>query len=194
MSKILGDRKKEPYYIVRNKLILSQHISDLDIISLIMDMLLKKNNIIIKYNKGGIFRSLKLLKINLFLYKLIKQEIEELLGFQISKKEKDASYSLIEINSIGYFLKNFTIQDTSNSEMIMSFDDFCLCEPYDKNDKTGEYKIISTSEDKYVKYDSVCGLDILLILAIKLYGLKCKKISKKNREMLKIKGTPVIAC
>ncbi|MFB5622808.1 MAG: hypothetical protein ACE5RH_02325, partial [Nitrosarchaeum sp.] len=74
------------------------------------------------------------------------------------------------------------------------YDDFCLCEPCHENNKTEKYEIISIHKDKYLNYDYACGLDILLVIAIKLYGLKCKKISKSNREMLKIRGTPIIAC
>ena len=197
------NQKKEPYYIVRNKLIISRYLSDLRIIDLIINMLLYQSCIVIKYNKGGVFRSLKILKINLFLYKLIKHEIEDLLGFQISKKEKDAYYSLSEIYSIGYFLRDFTIQDATTPNIIISFDDFCLCDDQyavsnniSKNNTSNiekKYKIISVNSDTYVKYDSTCGLDILLILAIKLYGLKCKKISKMNREKLKIKGIQTIS-
>ncbi len=200
-------KKMQPYYIIQRKIILSTCISDLTIVDKIIDFL--KDSLIIKYNKGGITRSLKLINITQEIYQEIKREVEDLLSFRISSKEKDNFYSIDEVKAIGSFLKNIVIvcdikdivrddnnetmrDDAATTENNISYEDFCLCD-YSSDSK---FKIMAAStndpEKSYAKYDSVCGFDILLILMMELYRLKCKKISKKNRDILKFKGVKQI--
>ena len=198
----IKNNKLEPYYIIEKKIIISKHIKcpyNSFVANIILDFL--EDELIIIYDKGGISRSLKLVKIDYHTYLYLKNITESLLGFNVSDRGKDYLYSVDEIKIIGSYLNNIILShlklDSLNKiNYHINYEEFQLCE-YSKD---SIFKIIDieTLNDQnfkqynYVKYDSICGLDILLILMNKLYGVLCVKISLNKRNFLKDMGVKEI--
>ena len=180
------------YCIVQRKIILSKYLPS-DLVNIIMKFL--KDNIILIYNKGGISRSLYLTQTNFEMYNQMETEINNLLGFKLSSKDRNSLYTIDEIISISTFFKDMKLlkEITSSPETnIINYKEFYLCD-HKKNDK---FKIKGLTQydnqSSYVKYDSICGLDLLLMIMIIMYNIICRKASKTKRDKLKSKGSKEI--
>jgi hypothetical protein len=124
------------------------------------------------------------MNIDLFLFTKFKLATEKLIGFKLSQKNMDYMYSKENLDMIKVYcnkkiLDIFLIDEQNNDIM---YDELCMMDVPPEN----KYKInkLVTCKVK-IKYDCVCGMDILLILMQNIYDIKYKKISKKTRLQLK---------
>jgi len=185
---ISKNKNREQYYILLTKIHLFPSIPDIDSVGIISDYMYSDNCIVIKC-KNRIFRSLKIMDIDYFLFNKIRLTIETLIGFTLSQKKIDYGYSKDELDVIKLYgngrIDNIVLTNAKDEEIEIMYDELCMMDiPPDS-----EYKIIRlvTSGVK-VKYDYVCGMDIMLILMKNIYDIRYKKITKKTREKLKEDG------
>jgi len=181
------NKNQEPYYTLLTKIHLLLFIPDIDSVDIISDYMYSGNCIVVKC-KNRIFRSLKIIDIDFFLFNKIRLTIEKLIGFNLSQKKIDYGYSKDELDVIKLYgngkINNIVLVDTKDilceNEEIM-YDELCMMDIPSNN----TYKIIKLVTKVKVKYDYVCGMDIMLILMKKIYDIKYKKITKATREKLK---------
>jgi len=170
-----------PYYITQRKLIISRYIQDIKIINEIFRYI--DDSLIIKGSIGGLNRSLKLLNVDISIYIQLKKAIHDILGFNISCRDSICKYSISEINSVGCFISDMELGYADGTTV--DYKEFDLCDIHPS------MKFI-IKKIPCSKYDVICGLDILLYLMHKLYGMRYKKISKVNREKSITYGVKVI--
>ena len=103
------------------------------------------------------------------MYTQLKKAMHDVLGFNISCRDSIYKYTTNEINSVGCFISDMELGCTDGTTL--DYKEFNLCDIHPS--MKFMIKKIPCS-----KYDVICGLDILLYLIHKLYGMRYKKISK----------------
>lgn len=164
MNKVLT-----PYYVVNMKIILYKFIQNDEVIKIIMSYLL--GNLIVKFKRNNISRSIIIENINEDIYNDIRTKVEYIVGINLLEKNKSYKYSINEIYSIGRFINNMTFEDK------VEYSDLELSDVVEDS-----YNI------KYIEgctHKSVIGFDILMILLNKLYFVEYKKATKLVREKAK---------
>ena len=151
-----------------NKIHLLKFIPNIDSVNIITDYMYSGNCIVVKC-KNRIFRSLKIIDIDFYLFNKLRLIIETLVGFTLSQKKVDYGYSKDELDTIILYgngkIDNMVLVDAKDvlcgdEEIEFMYDELCMIDILPNS----KYKIIRLVTNVKVKYDYVCGMDILLIL------------------------------